>query len=167
MIVSDAVNNREPVRLALTMGASVHGADELMAAIVAKRLVEHLERSGFVCGMSFGRWIEQAPYLAQCGVLARSPHASRLAALPSRLQHAAAELFRGTMVSHSFIANCDDTADDSQPIAFTRDTWRDYIPIRLPRLRHGKTQASSPTPFLSPLDGVRSGTSASWAASRY
>ena len=51
------------------------------------------------CGMSFGRWIEQAPYLAQCGVLAGSPHASRLAALPSRLQHAAAELFRGTMVS--------------------------------------------------------------------
>jgi hypothetical protein len=49
------------------------------------------------CGMSFGRWIEQAPYLAQCGVLAGSPHASRLAALPSRLQHAAAELFRGAM----------------------------------------------------------------------
>ena len=56
------------------------------------------------CGMSFGRWIEQAPYLAQCGVLARSPHALRVAALPSRLQHAAVELFRGTMVSHSFIA---------------------------------------------------------------
>jgi hypothetical protein len=26
----------------------VHSADELMSAIVAKRLVEHLERSGFV-----------------------------------------------------------------------------------------------------------------------
>ncbi len=26
----------------------VHNADELMSAIVAKRLVEHLERSGFV-----------------------------------------------------------------------------------------------------------------------
>jgi hypothetical protein len=26
----------------------VHHADELMSAIVAKRLVEHLERSGFV-----------------------------------------------------------------------------------------------------------------------
>src|SRR5271163_1192066 len=34
------------------------------------------------CGMSFGRWIEQAPYLAQCGILTKSPHASRLAALP-------------------------------------------------------------------------------------
>ena len=26
----------------------VHNADELMSAIVAKRLVEHLERSGFI-----------------------------------------------------------------------------------------------------------------------
>ena len=57
----------------------------------------------------FGRWIEQAPYLAQCGVMADSPHALRLAALPSRLQHAAVELFRGTMVSHSFIGYRDDS----------------------------------------------------------
>ena len=68
------------------------------------------------CGMSFGRWIEQAPYLAQCGVVARSPHAARLASLPSRLQHAAVELFRGTMVSHSFIAYRDDRSEVSQPI---------------------------------------------------
>jgi hypothetical protein len=56
----------------------------------------------------------------------------RLAALPSRLQHAAVELFRGTMVSHSFIAYRDDSADGSQPITFAGDSWRDYIPIRLP-----------------------------------
>ena len=84
------------------------------------------------CGMAFGRWIEQAPYLAECGMVGRSPHSARLAALPSRPQHAAAELFRGTMVSHSFIAYRDDSADDSQPITFTGDSWRDYIPIRLP-----------------------------------
>jgi SAM-dependent methyltransferase len=84
------------------------------------------------CGMSFGRWIEQAPYLAQCGILAGSPHASRLAALPSRLQHAAVELFRGTMVSHSFIAHRDDSGDDSQAIKFAGESWRDYIPIQLP-----------------------------------
>jgi hypothetical protein len=49
VIVSDAVNNREPIRLALTMGAKrVHNADELISVILAKRLVEHLERSGFV-----------------------------------------------------------------------------------------------------------------------
>jgi SAM-dependent methyltransferase len=84
------------------------------------------------CGMSFGRWIEQAPYLAQCGVVARSPHAARLASLPSRLQHAAVELFRGTMFSHSFVAYRDDRSEDSQPITFAGDVWRDYIPIALP-----------------------------------
>jgi len=84
------------------------------------------------CGMSFGRWIEQAPYLAQCGVVARSPHAARLASLPSRPQHAAVELFRGTMFSHSFVAYRDDRSEDSQPITFAGDVWRDYIPIALP-----------------------------------
>jgi hypothetical protein len=49
VIGSDAVNNREPIRLALTMGAKrVHNADELISVILAKRLVEHLERSRFV-----------------------------------------------------------------------------------------------------------------------
>jgi SAM-dependent methyltransferase len=84
------------------------------------------------CGMSFGRWIEQAPYLAQCGLVARSPHAARLASLPARLQHAAVELFRGTMVQHSFIAYRDDRSDESQPINFAGDGWRDYIPIAPP-----------------------------------
>src|ERR1700739_3799213 len=73
------------------------------------------------CGMSFGRWIEQAPYLAQCGVVARSPHAARLAALPLRLQYAAVELFRGTMVSHNFIAYRDDRGGESQPVTFAGD----------------------------------------------
>lgn len=84
------------------------------------------------CGMSFGRWIEQAPYLAQCGVVARSPHAAGLASLPSRLQHAAVELFRGTMVSHDFVAYRDDRSEVSQPINFAGDRWHDYIPIALP-----------------------------------
>jgi 2-polyprenyl-3-methyl-5-hydroxy-6-metoxy-1,4-benzoquinol methylase len=84
------------------------------------------------CGMSFGRWMEQAPYLAQCGIAARSPHAARLASLPARHQHAAVELFRGTLVSHSFIAYRDDRSDESQPIAFAGESWRDYIPIALP-----------------------------------
>jgi SAM-dependent methyltransferase len=84
------------------------------------------------CGMSFGRWIEQAPYLAQCGMLASSPDALRIASLSSRSQHAAVELFRGTMVSHSFIAYRDDRSDENQPITFAGDSWRDYIPIALP-----------------------------------
>jgi SAM-dependent methyltransferase len=84
------------------------------------------------CGISFGRWIEQAPYLAQCGMVARSPHATRLASLPSRRQYAAVELFRGTMAAHSFIAYRDDRSEDSQPITFVGDSWRNYVPIALP-----------------------------------
>jgi len=84
------------------------------------------------CGMSFGRWIEQAPYLAGCGTVARSPHAARLAALPPRQEHAAVELFRGTMVTHSFIAYRDDRAGESQPITFAGQGWRDYVPIVQP-----------------------------------
>ena len=84
------------------------------------------------CGISFGRWIEQAPYLAQCGMVARSPHAAHLASLPSRLQHAAVELFRGTMVSHSFVAYRDDRVEEGQPVNFAGDRWRNYVPIPLP-----------------------------------
>jgi SAM-dependent methyltransferase len=84
------------------------------------------------CGMSFGRWIEQAPYLPVCGTLANSPHAARIAALPTPSQHAAVELFRGTMVSHSFIAYRDDREGEQQPISFAGDSWRGYVPIALP-----------------------------------
>ncbi len=89
------------------------------------------------CGMSFSRWMEQAPYSAHCGLVATSPHASRLASLPPPLHYAAIELLRGTMVSHSFIAYRDDYPGDSQPIAFSGEPFsgtqcRDYVPIRLP-----------------------------------
>jgi 2-polyprenyl-3-methyl-5-hydroxy-6-metoxy-1,4-benzoquinol methylase len=84
------------------------------------------------CGLSFGRWFEQAPYLPQCGAVARSPHAARLVSLPPRLQHAAVELLRGTMSKHTFIAYRDDRVGESQPISFNGDAWRGYIPLRLP-----------------------------------
>ncbi len=84
------------------------------------------------CGMSFGRWVEQAPYLAACGAIASSPHAARLASLSPRHQHAAVELLRGTMVSHSLIAFRDDYPEENQPITFADDQWRQYIPIALP-----------------------------------
>jgi SAM-dependent methyltransferase len=84
------------------------------------------------CGMSFARWVEQAPYLAQCGALAKIPHAARLASLSSQLQHAAVELFRGTMVRHKLIAYRDDRAGEDQPVTFVGDRWRQYVPIPLP-----------------------------------
>jgi SAM-dependent methyltransferase len=84
------------------------------------------------CGLSFGRWFEQAPYLPQCGAVARTPHAARLLSLPPRLQHAAVELLRGTMSKHSLIAYRDDRVGESQPISFDGDAWRGYVPLRLP-----------------------------------
>lgn len=84
------------------------------------------------CGMAFGRWVEQAGYLPQCGMVAKSPDAARLASLPFPQQHAAVELFRGTMVMHDFIAYRDDYAGECQPIAFAGQGWRHYVPVRLP-----------------------------------
>jgi 2-polyprenyl-3-methyl-5-hydroxy-6-metoxy-1,4-benzoquinol methylase len=84
------------------------------------------------CGLSFGRWLEQAPYLPRCGAVASTPHAARLASLPPPLQHAAVELLRGTMTKHNFIAYRDDRAGESQPISFDGDAWPDYVPLRLP-----------------------------------
>jgi SAM-dependent methyltransferase len=84
------------------------------------------------CGLKFGRWYEQAPYLPQCGAIAGMPHATRLLSLPPPSQHAAVELLRGTMIWHNFIAYRDDYAGESWPIAFDGDAWRAYVPLRLP-----------------------------------
>jgi hypothetical protein len=46
-------------------------------AYTVPQLYAWLER----CGLSFGRWFEQAPYLPQCGAMASLPHAARLASL--------------------------------------------------------------------------------------
>jgi SAM-dependent methyltransferase len=97
-------------------------------AYTVPQLYAWLER----CGLSFGRWFEQAPYLPQCGAMAKTPHAARLASLAPPLQHAAVELLRGTMTRHNFIAYRDDRPGESQPIRFDGDFWRGYVPLRLP-----------------------------------
>jgi SAM-dependent methyltransferase len=96
-------------------------------AYTVPQLYAWLER----CGLSFGRWFEQAPYLPRCGAIASLPHAAPLASLAPPLQHAAVELLRGTMTKHNFIAYRDDRPGDPQPITFD-DTWRGYVPLRLP-----------------------------------
>jgi very-short-patch-repair endonuclease/SAM-dependent methyltransferase len=113
---------RQPDALA---DALLHPQDR---AYTVPQLHAWLER----CGLSFGRWREQAPYLPQCGAIARLPHAARLAALPPPAQHAAVELLRGTMTKHDFIAYRDDRRTESQPIAFDGEAWRGYVPLRLP-----------------------------------
>lgn len=84
-------------------------------------------------GLTFGRWLYQAPYLPHCGELAKTPHASKLAQLPPAEQYAAIELLRGTMVRHSAILYRSDRANDHQAVRFDGDRWQDYIPIRTPR----------------------------------
>jgi SAM-dependent methyltransferase len=93
------------------------------------------------CGLKFGRWYEQAPYLPQCGAMGRTPHAGRLSSLPPLAQHAAMELLRGTMDRHAFVAYRDDRAALSQPIAFDGDTWRSYVPVGLPWSRYIRDRA--------------------------
>jgi len=97
-------------------------------AYTVPQLYAWLER----CGLSFGRWFEQAPYLPRCGAIARMPHATRLLSLSPPLQHAAVELLRGTMTKHNLVAYRDDRLDESQPIRFDGDAWRAYVPLRLP-----------------------------------
>lgn len=86
-------------------------------------------------GLRFGRWERQAPYLPQCGAIAGTPHAARVAARPAREQHALVELFRGTITRHTAIAHAtDDPAGGVGPLDFTGggaavDRW---VPIVVP-----------------------------------
>jgi SAM-dependent methyltransferase len=97
-------------------------------AYTVPQLYAWLER----CDLKFGRWVEQAPYLPQCGAAARMRHAGRLAALPPPMQHAAVELLRGTMTRHSFTAYRNDNAGEIQPVTFDGAAWRGWVPLRLP-----------------------------------
>jgi SAM-dependent methyltransferase len=81
-------------------------------------------------GLTFGRWVRQAPYTPQCGVLAKIPQATRIARLSPPEQYGAIELFRGTMARHSLVAYRSDTAGAEQ-INFSGDSWLDYVPIRM------------------------------------
>ena len=84
-------------------------------------------------GLTFGRWIKQAPYLVHCGVMARIPQSDRIARLLPADQYAMAELFRGTMVRHSAIVYGDgDDQRTPQELNYADGTWSRWIPIRMP-----------------------------------
>ena len=91
------------------------------------QLFDSLDRSG----LALRRWYWQAPYLPQCGSIATTPHAKRLAALPERLKFAALELLRGTMSSHSVVVYPREPEEGAAP-TFDDDRWPGYVPIRLP-----------------------------------
>jgi SAM-dependent methyltransferase len=115
-------------------------------------------------GLIFGRWLKQAPYSTQCGVMAKIPQTARMAQLSPAELYAAVELFRGTMGMHSAIAYCDDAAGGAQQVNFAGDAWLAYVPIRMPdticvqeRLPPGATavlinQAHTYTDLFLPID---------------
>jgi SAM-dependent methyltransferase len=83
-------------------------------------------------GLTFGRWIKQAPYSLRCGVMATIPQATRMARLSLAEQYAAIELFRGTITRHSVVVYRDDSSCVAQQVSFAGDAWLDYVPMRMP-----------------------------------
>jgi hypothetical protein len=90
-------------------------------AYTVQELFDLLTSSGF----QFARWVRQAPYRPQCGVMARLPHGEPISRMDDVEQYAAMELFRGTMARHNLIAY----RDDSPLPALDWEAWRSYIPM--------------------------------------
>jgi SAM-dependent methyltransferase len=121
-LLSQAPDFRHEAALA---DALLHPQDR---AYSVPQLFDFIEQAG----LTFGRWVRQAPYSLQCGVIAKIPQANRMARLSPAEQYAAVELFRGTMARHSAIAYRNDSAGGPQQISFAGDAWLDYVPIRMP-----------------------------------
>ena len=81
-------------------------------------------------GLTFRRWVRQAPYSARCGAVARVPQSARIARLSPVEEFTAVELFRGTMVRHSLIATPNDSPDRARCITFQGDACLSYVPVR-------------------------------------
>jgi SAM-dependent methyltransferase len=82
-------------------------------------------------GLTFGRWIKQAPYSLRCGAIAKIPQVSQMARLCREEQYAAIELFRGSMARHSVVAYRNDSGRGPQQLNFTGEAWVDFVPIRM------------------------------------
>jgi hypothetical protein len=82
-------------------------------------------------GLRFGRWERQAPYLPDCGAISETPHAARIASMPSTEQFALVELFRGTIPRHTAIVFRGDDAS-SGSLDFASDDVDRWVPIRVP-----------------------------------
>jgi hypothetical protein len=132
----ETLPQNHPLTPVLRGSLDARNADALADALLNPRdraysvpqLFDFLERNG----LTLRRWYWQAPYLRQCGALAATPHTPRLAILPERDQYAAAELWRGTMATHSGIVSRSDAGPGGARVRFDDDAWRAYVPIRLP-----------------------------------
>ena len=110
---------RQPDALA---DALLHPQDR---AYSVPQLMSFIDAAGF----AFGRWLQNAPYSPRCGVMAQLPQSARIASLDAVAQSTAAELFRGTMLTHSAIVY---QAGRSQAVGCSGPDWIDHVPIRLP-----------------------------------
>jgi SAM-dependent methyltransferase len=120
-LLSQAPDFRNEAALA---DALLHPQDR---AYSVPQLFDFLEKGE----VAFGRWVRQAPYSVHCGVIAKIPQAARMAGLALPEQYAAIELFRGTMVRHSFVAYRKDSKI-RQKLSFADEAWLAYVPIRMP-----------------------------------
>ena len=132
----EALPAQHPLASVLRGSRDARNVDALADALLNPRdrsysvpqLFDWLERNG----LTFGRWSWQAPYLPQCGAIASTPHAGRLAELPERERYAALELWRGTMTAHSAVAYRSDRSESHGTIRFDNEHWLGYVPLRLP-----------------------------------
>ncbi len=90
------------------------------------QVYDFLERND----LKLGRWYWQAAYLPQCGLMATTPHAPMISALPEREQYAQMELWRGLMTNHDFIAYRNDSEKQGTEVSFDDDSFLRYVPIR-------------------------------------
>jgi SAM-dependent methyltransferase len=81
--------------------------------------------------LKLARWYWQAPYLPQCGYIATTPHASKVAALSEREQYIQMELWRA-LANHSFVAHRSDGKNVGAKISFDDERYLRYVPVRLP-----------------------------------
>lgn len=80
-----------------------------------------------VGGLRFARWVRQAPYRPQVGIMGDLAHREPMASMDEVGQFAAMELFRGTIVRHSLIAYTAESTLPRTPVHWTGDDWRAYV----------------------------------------
>ena len=92
------------------------------------QLFDYVERHD----LRLTRFYWQAAYLPQCGSIATTPHAERLASLPEREQYIEMELWRGLMNNHTFLAHPSAANSDELKVRFDDEHYLRYVPFRLP-----------------------------------
>ena len=122
--------------LVLMMRGSRDGlnAEHLVDAVLNPRdrtytvpqLFDFIERNDLL----LTRWYWQAPYSPFCGVISKTPHAARLAALAERDQYAQMELWRGLIVNHDIVVHPGDVDKDSLKVRFDDERYLRYVPVR-------------------------------------